>query len=94
MVIHGESIKIIPIENIAYFFAEGKYAFLVNTKGDRYLVDTTLEKLIEKLNPLEFFRINRLLLLSIIVFMRCIPGLNAGLKLISILLSKKILLLL
>lgn len=59
MVVHGENIKTIPVEEVAYFFAEGKYAFLVDKSGERYLIDYSLENLIKKLDPNYFFRVNR-----------------------------------
>ena len=59
LVVEGETIKTILVENIAYFFADGKYAFLVEKTGDRYIIDITLENLTNVLNPEEFFRINR-----------------------------------
>ncbi|MFC2104400.1 LytR/AlgR family response regulator transcription factor [Bacteroidota bacterium] len=59
LVVQGDTIKTVLIENIAYFFAEGKYAFLVEKEGERFLIDTTLEHLTTVLNPDEFFRINR-----------------------------------
>ena len=59
LVVEGDTIKTVLVENIAYFFAEGKYAFLVDKEGERYLIDTTLEKLTSVLDPNEFFRINR-----------------------------------
>ena len=59
LVVEGDTIKTILVEDVAYFFAEGKYAFLVDKSGVRYIIDNTLEKLIEALDPDEFFRINR-----------------------------------
>lgn len=65
MVVHGDRIKTIQAENAAYFFAEGKYAFLVEKDGERYLIDHTLEGLIKKLNPVDFFRINRQMIVQL-----------------------------
>lgn len=59
MVVVGEQIKTIPCDEVAYFFAEGKYVFLVHVNKERYLVDFTLDKLVEVLDPDHFFRINR-----------------------------------
>jgi DNA-binding LytR/AlgR family response regulator len=61
----GGKIKVIAMNEVAYFFAEGKYAFLVDKKGEEHLIDLTLEKLVNALNPKEFFRINRQFILSI-----------------------------
>ncbi len=65
MVVNGDSIKTVSSEDVAYFFAEGKYAFLVEKSGDRYLIDTSLENLIKKLNPIHFFRVNRQIIVHI-----------------------------
>ncbi len=72
LVVEGDTIKTVLIENVAYFFAEGKYAFLVEKKGERYLIDTTLEHLTTVLDPEEFFRINR----GVIVHLDSIKKMN------------------
>lgn len=59
MVVVGDQIKTILCRDVAYFFAEGKYVFLVDKDRQRYLVDFTLDKLNEILDPDSFFRINR-----------------------------------
>ncbi len=65
MVVKGEHIKTISIEEVAYFFAEGKYAFLVSSSDERFLIDFTLESLYKKLNPDEFFRVNRQMIVKL-----------------------------
>lgn len=65
MVYYGDKVKSIPNEEIAYFFAEGKYAYLVANDGKEYIVDYTLEKLGNLLDPEQFFRINRQFIISI-----------------------------
>jgi DNA-binding LytR/AlgR family response regulator len=72
LVVEGDTIKTVLVENVAYFFAEGKYAFLVEKGGDRYLIDITLEHLTTVLNPDEFFRINR----QVIVHLDSIKKMN------------------
>lgn len=59
MVVVGDQLRTVPCEEVAYFFAEGKYVFLVNKNKDRYLVEFTLDKLNEVLDPDYFFRVNR-----------------------------------
>ncbi|MEQ9287422.1 MAG: LytTR family DNA-binding domain-containing protein [Cyclobacteriaceae bacterium] len=65
MVFYGDRAKSIPVEDIAYFFAEGKYAYLVSRGGKEFIVDHTLEKLEGLLSPEVFFRINRQFIISI-----------------------------
>ena len=55
----------IETDSVAYFFAEGKYAFMVDKKGEEHLIETTLEKLVNELNPIKFFRINRQFIVGI-----------------------------
>ena len=51
---------------IAYFFADGKTAYLVSKKENRkYIIDYTLEELEKILDPKIFFRINRKFILCI-----------------------------
>ncbi len=64
MVVHGDSIRTVQTDDLAYFFAEGKYAFLVDRTGERYLIEFTLEALLPRLNPDDFFRVNRQLIVS------------------------------
>jgi len=59
LVVQGDTIKTVQTEEISYFFAEGKYVFLVEKTGERFLIDTTLENLTKVLDPDYFFRINR-----------------------------------
>ena len=59
LVYKGDKVKSIEVDNIAYFFAEGKYVYLVDVNGQEYLVDYTLDKLKACLDPQLFFRINR-----------------------------------
>lgn len=59
MVYFGDKIRTVSVEDVAYFYAEGKYVFLVCTDGQEYIVDFTLDKLSHVLDPAVFFRINR-----------------------------------
>ncbi len=55
----GKSLQPIPIEQIAYFIADGNLVLLVTTAGKRYPINYTLGELETQLNPQHFFRINR-----------------------------------
>ena len=55
----GEHLRSFRTSDIACFFAEGKYAFLWTIQGRKFNIDYKLELLEEKLNPKEFFRVNR-----------------------------------
>ncbi len=59
MVTSGEKIKSIPVEDVAYFFGQQKYVFLITPDGRQHIVDYTLTQLEDLLDPEDFFRINR-----------------------------------
>ena len=59
MVTTGEKIKSIPVSEVAYFFGQQKYVFLITHDNRRYIIDYTLGKLEALLDPEQFFRINR-----------------------------------
>lgn len=53
--------KLIPIEveQIAYFFASDKWTYLITRDNNKYMLDFTLGKLEDLLNPKKFLRVNR-----------------------------------
>lgn len=56
----GNRLQFRPAEEVAYFFADGKEAYMVTQKENRkHLVGYTLEELEKLLNPDDFFRISR-----------------------------------
>lgn len=61
----GSSIDTIKKDDIHHFETEDSLSFLVNLKGNRYPVDYTLDQLEELIDPKDFFRINRKIILSI-----------------------------
>lgn len=59
MVTIGEKIKSIPIEEVAYFFGQQKYVFLITHDNRRHIINYTLGQLEAMLDPELYFRINR-----------------------------------
>ncbi|HAA16747.1 MAG TPA: DNA-binding response regulator [Cytophagales bacterium] len=57
----GARFQFKSVNEVAYFYAEGKTVWLVdNVRGQKFLIDASLEKLEQELlNPQHFFRINR-----------------------------------
>jgi DNA-binding LytR/AlgR family response regulator len=55
----GEHLKVVPVEQIAYFFSLEKATLLQSTDGRKYVVDYTMEQLETLLDPQQFFRLNR-----------------------------------
>ena len=55
----------LDVADIAYFYSENKITFAVTFTGQEHLIDLSLNKLSEQLDPDRFFRANRQILLSI-----------------------------
>jgi two-component system, LytTR family, response regulator LytT len=69
----GQTMKYVPTEEVAYFYAEEKVVFLVTTANQRYIVDYTLDGLKPMLDPEKFFRINRQFLVNILAIQTVKP---------------------
>ena len=61
----GQTIDSIKIEEIHHFETKESLSFLVTNKGNHFLIDYTLDQLEAMLNPKDFFRINRKIILHI-----------------------------
>lgn len=55
----GARIKSVPVTEVAYFMADGKYLMLFTFEGAGYVVDQTIAGMEGRLDPRCFFRINR-----------------------------------
>lgn len=55
----GERIHSIPEEEVAYFFSEDRYTYLVDRNGKQHILNSNLGDLEKSLNPQKFYRINR-----------------------------------
>ncbi|PHN08015.1 DNA-binding response regulator [Flavilitoribacter nigricans DSM 23189 = NBRC 102662] len=55
----GQRIRLVDVQDAAYFFTENKVTFVVTWDGTRLPLDVTMEKLEEILNERFFFRVNR-----------------------------------
>lgn len=53
--------RIIPVaaKEVAFFYSEDKANYLMTFKGEKYIVESTLEQLEGQLNPSDFFRVSR-----------------------------------
>lgn len=63
LVRQGQRLLSIEVEDIAWFMVDGKLCFFRTWDNQRYLLDYTLEELSDMLDPEEFFRANRSVLL-------------------------------
>lgn len=59
MVASGQRIRSIPVIDVAYFVSEGRYVKLVTKTNENYLLDQSLESIEHRLDPDNFFRVNR-----------------------------------
>jgi two-component system, LytTR family, response regulator len=64
MITSGTKIRSIEAQEIAYFYSEEKFTFLVTKEGQNLPIDFSLDKLSTMLNPRDFFRISRQFLVS------------------------------
>jgi two-component system, LytTR family, response regulator len=55
----GSSFIKICVEDIAYFYSENKISYVVTFKNEQHVLDLTLEKIAEELDPRVFYRANR-----------------------------------
>jgi DNA-binding LytR/AlgR family response regulator len=55
----GQRHFFVNTDAIAYFRADNKVVFLTDKSGRRYIIDYTLERVQEMVNPKIFFRVNR-----------------------------------
>lgn len=65
MVKSGQSLRVIPSEEVAYFLAEEGIVLLVNFEGKRFAGNNSLDQLEEQLDKHSFFRANRQLIVNI-----------------------------
>ena len=61
----GERLVTLPVGDVAYFYSENRVTFAVTKQGREHIVDFSLDKLSEQLNPDYFFRTNRQTLVGI-----------------------------
>ena len=55
----------LQVEDIAYFYSENKVLFAVTRSGQEHIIDLSLNKLMEQLDPTRFFRANRQMIICI-----------------------------
>lgn len=55
----GQTIKLIDLDQVAYFYSKDKISFAVLPGNKRYPLDQSLDQIEHMIDPLHFFRINR-----------------------------------
>lgn len=66
----------LQVADIAYFYSENKITFAVTRSGQEHIVDLSLNKLVDQLDPDRFFRANRQVLLCIDAVVQAEPYFN------------------
>jgi DNA-binding LytR/AlgR family response regulator len=61
----GDNYQYLTMSDIAYFYSEDHYTFVTTKDNQRYIINYTLDTLVEQLNPQQFFRISRQFILNI-----------------------------
>lgn len=77
----GQTMKTVPSSEAAYFVIESQLVFLVDTDGNRFVIENTMEELESMLDPKLFFRINRQMIVSLQAVVTIHPYFNSRLKL-------------
>lgn len=61
----GQSFNYVGVEEIAYFFSDQSLSFIQTKLNKKYALDYTMDQLEDLINPEQFFRINRKLIVHI-----------------------------
>jgi DNA-binding LytR/AlgR family response regulator len=59
LVVVGEKMKTVDVQEIAYFYSTSSITFLVTFDNRHYTLEQSLEKILPELDPSAFFRVNR-----------------------------------
>jgi DNA-binding LytR/AlgR family response regulator len=65
LVKQAQKLVSIEVEDIAYFYSDGRLNFFKTTDNRKFVVDYTMDELSEMLNPEKYFRISRSFYVSI-----------------------------
>lgn len=78
--------RIIPVEvsNVAYVFSEDKNNYLVTLDNHQYILDSSLDVVMDDLNPDQFFRISRSCIISMKAIKSIIKQPGGRLKIVHI----------
>lgn len=65
LVKHAQKLVSIEVEDIAYFYSDGRLNFFKTNDNRKFVVDYTMDELEEMLNPEDYFRISRSFYVSV-----------------------------
>lgn len=78
----GQAWQSIALHRIRYAMIENQLVFLVTNTNNRFVVDSSLDELETQLDPEQFFRINRQMIVALSAIQSIHPYFNSRLKLI------------
>lgn len=73
----------VPTSDVAYIYSEEKTNYLITFGGDKYIIDTSLDVMVEELDPEKFFRISRGCIISMKAISSIIKQAGSRLRIIS-----------
>ncbi len=76
----GQYLNYVPVKEIAYFYSEDGITFVQCLNGKKYIIEYTLDQLESTLNPVDFFRINRQVILRPEAIRKIATWFNSRLK--------------
>ncbi len=79
---YADVIKTVEIESIAYFYTEEKYTYLYTFDNQRYPIDFTLDQIDQMIDPKNYFRINRQVIVNFKAIEKMIAYSKARVKII------------
>jgi two-component system, LytTR family, response regulator LytT len=65
LVKHAQKLVSVDVEEIAYFYSDGRLNFFKTYDNRKFVVDYTMDDLEDMLNPIQFFRISRAFYVSV-----------------------------
>jgi two-component system response regulator LytT len=65
LVKHGQKLVSVEIDDIAYFFSDGRLNFFKTDDNRKFVVDYTMDELEDMLDPQKYFRISRAFYVSV-----------------------------
>jgi two-component system, LytTR family, response regulator LytT len=81
LVKHLQKLVSVEVEDIAYFWSEGRINFFKVRSGQKYMVDYTLDEIEEMVSPKDWFRVSRQFIVSVPSVQEIHPFFNNRLKL-------------
>ena len=78
----SDNFWLLRVEDIAYFYFKERTTFAVTPNGKGHILDLSLNKLEEQLDPKQFFRVNRQMILNVDAIEKAVSSFNGKIKVI------------